>query len=94
MVVYTIRLTEDADFGIIFSYKAHFDIGGNVNKQNYRICSTENPHAYIENSTHPKRVSVWCGFWTRGIIGPFFFENEQGHVERIFIHKNLRKGYW
>ena len=20
----------------------------------------------------------WCGFWSRGIIGPFFFENEQG----------------
>ena len=27
---------------------------------------------------HPKRVTVWCGFWSRGIIGPFFFENEQG----------------
>ena len=27
---------------------------------------------------HPKRVTVWCGFWSRGIIGSFFFENEQG----------------
>ena len=27
---------------------------------------------------HPKRVTVWCGFWSRGIIGTFFFENEQG----------------
>ena len=26
---------------------------------------------------HPKRVTVWCGFWSRGIIGPFFFENGQ-----------------
>ena len=23
------------------------------------------------------RVTVWCGFWSNGIIGPFFFENEQ-----------------
>jgi len=23
-------------------------------------------------------VTVWCGFWSGGIIGPFFFENEQG----------------
>ena len=35
------------------------------------------PIAYIEKLTHPKRVTVWCGFWSRGIIGPFFFENEQ-----------------
>jgi len=29
---------------------------------------------------HPQRVTVWCGFWSGGIIGPFFFENEQGAV--------------
>ena len=26
---------------------------------------------------HSKQVTVWCWFWSRGIIGPFFFENEQ-----------------
>ena len=26
---------------------------------------------------HPQQVTVWCGFWYGGIIGPFFFENEQ-----------------
>ena len=25
-----------------------------------------------------QRVTVWCGFCYAGIIGPFFFENEQG----------------
>ena len=80
---------------IIFSDKAHFDLGGYVNKQNCRIWGPENPHAYIAKPTQPKRVTVWCGFWSRGIIGPFFLENEQGeavsvngHVERIFVHKN------
>ena len=74
------RLTENADFGkkIIFSDKALFDLGGYVNKQNCRIWGTENPYAYIEKPTHPKRVTVWYGFWSRVIIGPFFFENEQG----------------
>ena len=38
---------------IIFSGEAHFDLGGYVNKQNCRIWSTENPHAYIEKPTHP-----------------------------------------
>ena len=60
----TDRPTEDADVGkkIIFSDEAHFDLGGYVNKQNYRICGTENPHAYIEMPMHPKRVTIWCGF--------------------------------
>ena len=75
------RLTEDADFGkkkkIIFSDEADFDLGGYVNKQNYRIWGTENLNAYIEKPTHPKRVTVWCEFWSRGIIGQIFFENEQ-----------------
>ena len=76
------QLPEDADFGkkIIFLDEAHFDLGGYLNKQKYRICDTENPHGYIEKSTHPKRITVWCGFWSRGIIRPFFFENEQGEA--------------
>ena len=74
MVVYTTlnnagkwacdRHTEDADFGkkIIFSDEAHFDLGGYVIKQTCRIWGTENPQACIEKPTHPKRVTVWCGF--------------------------------
>ena len=84
MIVHTLeqracdRLTEDVDFGkkIISSDEVYFDLGGYVNKQNCGIWGTENPYAYIEKPTHPKRVIVWCGFWSRCIIGPFFFENE------------------
>ena len=54
-----------------------------VNKQNCRIWGTENPYAYIENPMHPKRVTVCCEFWSRGIIGPFFFENEQGKTATV-----------
>ena len=93
-----------AGFGkkIIFSDEVHFDLVGYVNKQNCRICT----HLYIEKPTHPKRVNVWCGFWFRGIIGLLFFRkwarrghysqwrSLSGHVERIFVHKNWRGGYW
>ena len=27
---------------------------------------------------HPQRVTIWCEFWYGGIIGPFFFGNDQG----------------
>ena len=56
----------------------HFDFGGYVKKQNCRVRGTENPHAYIEKPTHPKRVTICCGFWSRGIIEAFLFENDQG----------------
>ena len=68
---------------IIFSDEAHFALGGYVNKQNCRIWGTENQPAYIENPTHSKRVTVWCEFWSRGIIGLFFFKNEQGEAVTV-----------
>jgi len=34
----------------------------------------------MEKSMHPQRGTVWCGFWSGGNIGLFFFENEQGAV--------------
>ena len=63
-----------------FSDEAQFILGSYVNKHKCRIWGTENPQACIEKPTHPKRVTVWCGFWSRGIIGPFFFENELGEA--------------
>ena len=72
----SLQSTEHAD-------EAHFDVGGYVNKQNYRIWGTENPHSYIEKSTYPKRVTVWCEFLSQDIIGPFFFENEQGEAVTV-----------
>ena len=42
-----------------------------------------NPYAYIEKLTHPKRGTVWCEFWSRGIIEPFFFENKQGEAVTV-----------
>ena len=62
-------------------------------------------HRYIEKPTHPKRVTVWRGFWSRRIIGPFFIENEQGvaltvngdrygaMLNKFFVSKTWRKGY-
>ena len=72
---------------IVFSEEAQFDLGGYINKQNYRIWGTENPHAYIEKQTHPKQVTVWCEFWSRAIIKPFFFENEQAEAITVNVDR-------
>ena len=68
---------------INFSNEPFFDLDGYVNKQNCPIWGTETSHAYIEKPTHPKRFSVWCRFWSRGIIGPFYFENEQAEAVSV-----------
>ncbi|GFU44303.1 uncharacterized protein TNCV_3041401 [Trichonephila clavipes] len=31
-------------------------------------------HRYIQ-----KKLSVWCALWAGGIIGPYFFKNDEGH---------------
>ena len=92
MIVYTLEQCNRSTYKrcrfwqkkkIIISDEALFDLGGSVNKQNGRIWGTENPHACIEKPTHPKRVTLWCGFWSRDIIVSFFFENEQGEVVTV-----------
>jgi len=63
---------------IIFSDEAHFWMNGYVNKQNCRIWDDTNPHEVHQNKMHPEKVTVWCGFWSGGIIGTYFFQNETG----------------
>ena len=72
-----------AECKIIFFGEPHFGLGGYVNKQNCRTWSTENPHAYIEFAGAPKKSHCCCGFWFRGIIRPFFFENGQGKAVTV-----------
>ncbi|KYN36525.1 hypothetical protein ALC56_09120 [Trachymyrmex septentrionalis] len=75
----------DAGFSskIILSDEAHFHLDGFVNRQNCRFWGTENPHVIVEKQMHPQRVTVWCGFWAGGIIGPYFFENEAGQAVTV-----------
>jgi len=77
----------------IFTEKSSFHLGGYMNKQNCRIWGSENPHVVMKKPMHPQRGTVWCGFWSGGIIGSFFFENEQGAVNgeryRAMLNKFL-----
>ncbi|GFT92287.1 hypothetical protein TNCV_319481 [Trichonephila clavipes] len=64
---------------ILFSDEAHFWLNGYVNKQNCRIWSEANPQVYVETPLHPEKQTVWVALWAGGIIGPFFFKNDEGH---------------
>ncbi|GFY33452.1 DUF4817 domain-containing protein [Trichonephila clavipes] len=64
---------------ILFSDEAYFWLSGYVNKQNCRIWSEANPQVYVETPLHPEKLTVWCTLWAGGIIGPYFFKNDEGH---------------
>ncbi|GFV95966.1 putative DD41D transposase [Trichonephila clavipes] len=62
-----------------FTDEAHFWLNGYVNKQNCRIWSETNPQVYVEIPLHSEKLTVWSTLWTDGIIGPYFFKNDEDH---------------
>ncbi|GFW40847.1 transposable element Tcb2 transposase [Trichonephila clavipes] len=74
-----IAFVPDFQKRILFSDEAHFWLNGYVNKQNCRIWSEANPQVYVETPLHPEKLTVWCASWAGGIIGPYFFKNNEGH---------------
>ncbi|GFX42701.1 DUF4817 domain-containing protein [Trichonephila clavipes] len=74
-----IAVVPDFHKRILFSDEAHFWLNGYVNKQNGRIWSEANPQVYVETPLHLEKLTVWCALWTGGIIGPYFFKNDEGH---------------
>ncbi|GFS58763.1 uncharacterized protein TNCV_4270791 [Trichonephila clavipes] len=74
-----IAVVPDFHKRILFSDEAHFWLNGYVNKQNCRIWSEANPQVHVETQLHPEKLTVWCALWAGGIIGPYFFKNDEGH---------------
>ncbi|GFW97671.1 DUF4817 domain-containing protein [Trichonephila clavipes] len=94
-----IAVVPDFHKRILFSDAAKFWLNGYVNKQKCRIWSEANPQVYVETPLHPEKLTVWCALWAGGIIGPYFFKNDEGHnvtvngdryramITNFFIHE-------
>jgi hypothetical protein len=55
--------------------EAHFHLSGSVNKQNMQYWSPVNRKEQHEMPLHSPKVTVWCAVGALGIVGPYFFEN-------------------
>ncbi|GFW67654.1 integrase catalytic domain-containing protein [Trichonephila clavipes] len=76
-----IAVVPDFHKRILFSDEAHFWLNCYVNKQNW---SEANLQVHVETPLHPEKLIVWCALWAGGIIGPYFFKNDEGHNELWF----------
>jgi hypothetical protein len=68
---------------LITSDEAHFHLSGYVNKQNFRYWAEENPRLLHQSPLHSQKVTVWCGLSSFGILGPYFFEDNNGHAVTV-----------
>jgi hypothetical protein len=71
---------------MFFSDEAHVHLDGTVNKQNWRIWGTENPHIGSQKPLHSKRITIWAAVSKQSVIGPIFIEenvNSHNYVELL-----------
>ena len=73
-----VLLEENENAFIIMSDEAHFHLSGEVSKQNLHSWASENPLHIHKKLLHSEHVTVWCAIGIFGIIGPYFFEDENG----------------
>ncbi|GFS67778.1 hypothetical protein TNCV_4364351 [Trichonephila clavipes] len=74
-----IAVVPDFHKRILFSDEAHFWLVECLRQQTNEIWSEANPQVYVETPLHPEKLTVWCALWAGGIIGPYFFKNDEGH---------------
>jgi hypothetical protein len=60
----------------IFSDDATFCVSGRVNRHDYRLLGSENPHAIREIGKDSAKVNVWCAFSCLEVLGSFIFAEQ------------------
>ena len=75
----------------LFTDEANFHLSGRVNRQNLRFWGDSNPHEAIKAPKSREKLIVWAGLGHNGgVIGPFFFEDEDGKPETVKTENYLQ----
>lgn len=62
---------------IIFSDESHVYLHSSPNKQNSRQWLAQKPDTRSSVPLHSQKVTVWCGFNSRKVFGPYFYEDSE-----------------
>lgn len=68
---------------LFMSDEAHFHLNSMVNQQNCRYWANENPQQVHKRPLHSPKVTVWCAVSQTCIIGPYFFEDDNGRAVTV-----------
>ena len=92
------QVREEEDFlrSVWFSDEAHFYLSGTVNSRNYVHWASERPDEVIERNLHVTKATAWVALRAQGVIGPFWFCNEDGATETVTADRymNVLTRFW
>jgi len=64
-----------------------FYLHGTVHKQILLYWSAADPHERHQRLTYDPVVTVWCAVSSRGVTGPYFFEDEDGKAITVTLQR-------
>jgi len=62
---------------VLMTDEEHFHLSSYVKKQDYRYWAPENPQELHQLLLHSERLTVWYGIASFGVLGPYFFEENE-----------------
>ena len=57
-----------------------------------RYWAQQNPAELHQRPFHSPKVNVWCAVSCRGVIGPYFFEDENGSTVTVTSQRYVHCG--
>ena len=75
----------DDDFleNVWWSDEANFNLRGSVNSQNAVHWGSERPDEVQQVPLHSPKLVVWCALSSHGVIGPYFFRDQNGATTTV-----------
>ena len=88
---FIMRVRQDNAFlkNVWFSDEAHFYCSGNVNARNNIHWASRKPDNVIQPDLHSKKATAWVALSSQGIIGPFWFCDENGETLTVTADRYL-----
>ena len=78
-------LENDENFleNVWFSDEAYFLLSGHVNRKNNVFWGSKVPDEVLQRPLHSVKCTAWVAISKHGIIGPFWFEDDEGRSQTV-----------
>ena len=85
------RMTENPAWinDVWFTDETHCYLSGRVNKTHCIFWESSKPDYVLERPLHSVKCTVWMAISARGVIGPFFFEDDLGKAQTVTSSRYL-----